>query len=177
MDKLFDKVYEALDKGVPVKEIINNSDIVIEAAVKLHPDLNYTIGVYRGHNLNDSKRLQNEKYFKFIPSKHSKKSKILRRISMIEPRFIIHNKDSNTEWKMSGKDIDILIDILNSDSINYDGYTKWQELVMLFNLEAFGIPIKVTQTDLTIGTEKGKYPTALSINHPIPDYTKLKKGN
>ena len=75
------------------------------------------------------------------------------RISFYEPKYIIHNKDSNNNFTLSSKQKKILMELLKSE---YKGELVWIKLLTEFN--KFLGP-------------SSKY--LLPLNLPIPDYTRL----
>lgn len=113
----------------------------------------------------------NNQYFKYLDSFSYRKANSIARISLREPKYIIHkNIDGKSNWKLNNKEKKELIKLMNEPSESYEGLTNWQTTLVQYNFDNFYIPPIQTIK----GTfDKEKYPNAFDINYRMPDYSIL----
>ena len=113
----------------------------------------------------------NNKYFKYVDCFTYAKGKYLARISMLGPRYLDHrNSDGKKAWKLNTKEKKELIELMNRPSRENPNITNWQLTICQYNLDNFGI-----YKDETVSgnIDKSKFPKALDINMPMPNYMEL----
>ena len=113
----------------------------------------------------------NNKYFKYVNSFLYSKGKQLARISMLHPKYLKHtNMGGKKPWVLSEKEKRELVDLMNKPSRENPNITNWQMTICQYNLDNFGI-----YRDETISGnyDKEKYPKAMDINTPMPNYLQL----
>lgn len=113
----------------------------------------------------------NNDYFKYLDSLSYRKANCIARISLREPKYVIHkNIDGKVNWKLNNKEKKELIELMNQPSLSHDGLTNWQSTLVQYNFDNFYIsPIETINGSF----DKQKYPKAFDINYPMPDYMKL----
>lgn len=123
--------------------------------------------------VNPDQKRKGDEYFKIYNSTSISKASKMIRVSFRKPKYVIHYKDSQDFWKFNSKEKKILIDILTSKSKmrKPDGgyYTNWEFAILAFNNE-IGYDYEKTEENTV---DNLKYPDALPIDLPMPDYKVL----
>lgn len=113
----------------------------------------------------------NNDYFKYYNSFSYYKADEVARISLTEPKYLEHrNLDGKKTWKLNNREKKELVALMNSPSNIRKGFTRWQITIMQYNFDNFYID----HEDTIAGTfDKSKYPDALDIDTPMPNYLEL----
>ena len=93
-----------------------------------------------------------------------------------------NHKERNSQgkvekWTLNEKDKRNLITLLNSPSVDNEGCTKWQDIIIRWNRDNFGIPAKNTISGQIKGYQpkpgllEGSQP--FPIDYPMPNYKEL----
>ena len=124
------------------------------------------------------------RYFKYYNSDSPDMATKVARIRIDRPEYVggTHmekNSQGKVEkWILSDKDKKTFIQLLNSPSDDNDGCTKWQDILIRWNRDNFGIPAKKTIANQIDGYQAK--PGLLDeckpfpIDFPMPDYTQLR---
>lgn len=113
----------------------------------------------------------NNKYFKYVNSFSYIKGKNMARISMLGPNYLDHKfMDGKKPWTLNNKEKKELMDLMNQPNEDFPEQTNWQMTICQYNLDNFGISRKKT---ISGNIDKKKYPKALDINMPMPNYLEL----
>lgn len=123
------------------------------------------------------------RYFKFYNSDSPDMASMVARIRIDRPEYVGGNhKESNSQgkvekWILTPANKKLLIQLLNSPSDDNDNCTKWQDILIRWNRDNFGVPAKKTiANDFTGYQAKPGLMTGLQpfpIDYPMPDYMKL----
>ena len=147
---------------------IDAGEILTEfATVKRDRNLNICVAV----NPDRHRNLKNMEYFKiYNHTDHLRATKIAR-IKFRAPEYVIHNNRKGVEnWFLNSKDIKNMIQVLNSPSDNYPGFTTWQGLILNFNYESGDLDFEETKKNVQDNGKTLPHPDFLPIDLPIPDY-------
>lgn len=123
------------------------------------------------------------RYFKFYNSDSPDMASKVARIRIDRAEYVggLH-KEQNSQgkvekWILTEREKRILVKLLQSNSDDNDGCTKWQDILIRWNRDNFSIPAKATISN-QIQNYQAK-PGLLDnlkpfpIDYPMPDYTKL----
>lgn len=114
----------------------------------------------------------NNKYFKYVNSFSYRKGNQMARISMLSPNYLDHkNMGGKKPWKLTVDEKKELIQLMNQANEDFPEHTNWEMTICQYNLDNFGISRKTT---LSGNIDKKKYPKALDITLPMPNYLELK---
>ena len=110
-------------------------------------------------------------YFKYYNNFSYHKADRESIISLVKPEYLHHENTGRKKWwKLTSKQKQELVKLMNELSKARLGYTNWQATLIQYNFDNFYI----SPIDTMEGTfDKNKFPNAFDINHPMPDYTKL----
>lgn len=124
---------------------------------------------------------RDNRYFKYYDSMYIDTATKVARIRINESKYVggNHKERKLKKWILSNKEKQYLIDILKSESDNpaNKGYTRWQEILMRYNEDNFGLYPE--------DTKKGNFEKAQSspnlpsnvkpfpIDYPMPNYLEL----
>lgn len=108
----------------------------------------------------------NNQYFKYYNDINNSKATKVARIWLTKAEYLYH-RDNKYIWNLTDKEIKLLVNWLNSSSDEYEGLTVWQQILIVYNRDNFGIKPKETINN-DLYTDK-----AFNINTKMPDYTKL----
>lgn len=123
------------------------------------------------------------RYFKFYDSDSPDMASKVARIRIDRAEYVGgDHKEKNSQgkvekWILSDKDKKILLTLLKSPSDDNDNCTKWQDILIRWNRDNFGIPAKKTISGEIEGYQAK--PGLLDdckpfpIDYPMPDYNKL----
>lgn len=121
----------------------------------------------------DSNRNGNP-YFKFYNSSNYRKATKVIRVLFKEPDYVIHS-DNMDLWKITSKEVKLLIDILNKPSTRYKPHSNWVAAKFDWNYEYLEELLDIN--DYVKGLYDDKYknnPGYVPSTLKMPDYTKLK---
>ena len=125
-----------------------------------------------------NRNLFNDEYFKVFKGTNYRKATEICRIKFREPIYIEHrNKDGKANFKLSSTEKKLLIKTIELPSNIYDNMTIWQDLIMMFNSEAYGFSIKesskLTMEVINSLPENDPRKKYLPIDLPTPNYKEL----
>lgn len=127
--------------------------------------------------------LAENRYFKFYDNESPNMASKVARIRIDRPVYVGgDHREKNSQgklekWILTEKEKKLLITLLNSASDDNDGCNKWQDILIRWNRDNFGIPAKKTISgDISGYQAKPGLLDGLSpfpIDYPMPDYMKL----
>lgn len=112
-------------------------------------------------------------YFKFFNNSDFRKATKIIRILFKKPDYVVH-KDGKQLWKLNTKEKKLLIEILNTESKQYKGYTNWEAAKFNWNYEYMEELLDIEEYyagnyDELYKNNPGYVPSTLK----MPDYNKL----
>ena len=134
---------------------------------------------YISVNSDSSRRWFDEEYFKVYNASNTRKATKVARIKFRHPAYTIHSDiDRKINWILNSNEKQDLVKLFKEPSLKEPSLTNWEYAILQFNLEAFPEANRDYCLNLTIAkqnqmndNEPQKY--WLSIDLPMPDYTKL----
>lgn len=121
-----------------------------------------------------SRKMRNQRleYFRVTDNQYFEDFTKIARISIREPRYILHNDNDGKEiWTLSTLEKENLLKILKSKTKDPKmSITVWEEIIIDYNRK-LGLELKDTLENTMSNLKHPKY---LPIDLPIPDYTQLK---
>lgn len=118
-------------------------------------------------------------YFKYYDNSLMRLAKKVARIRLDRPEYVggIHKERNFKKWILTNKEKQELVQILQGESEDQSGYTRWQELLMTYNRDNFNISFKDSkQGNLQNHQRDPKMPDYIQpydINTPMPNYLEL----
>lgn len=158
--------------GKEAEHLFEAKTIAFELA---NPLLNEMANVYFDRKANISIQINcseyhNVNYFKLYNHQSYKKASKVARISLFEPKYIIHeNKDGKENWILNAKQRKALVEILKLPAA-YKDYSIWQLIILAFNKEN---GLNSFETEENFKNDL-KYPDYLPIDMTMPDYIELR---
>lgn len=122
---------------------------------------------------------RDNRYFKYYDSQFISSAKNVARIRIDKAEYVggNHSERNLKKWELSKKEKQYLIDILNSPSNDYNGLTKWQDILITYNRDNFHIKAEDTiQGNFNKCTRSPMLPKHVqpfSIDYPMPNYLDL----
>lgn len=114
----------------------------------------------------------NNRYFKYLNDTSYQKVDKVARISLSNLEYLKHKDfDDKKLWILNSKEKKELVTLINSPSEEYPQLTNWQQTLYTYNRDNFEIPLNEI---LNNSFDRKKFPYAMDLNTPMPDYTKLK---
>ena len=123
------------------------------------------------------------RYFKYLDSKSYSRAKKVKRISLINPKYMNHKDEhGKIEWDLTDIEIDRMIDILNTKKGNI---TNWQKILLTYNKDNCSLDdsliisgdMKFDEYNELVDKNNQKHNRrAFRLDYQMPDYSKLKKG-
>ena len=139
MEKIEQKLKEAIDEALEL-EPINEMSLAWDYRKKNKAYCAWTEGPMKSDNC----------YFKFYNSDSPDDATKVARIRIDRPYYVggIH-RESNSKgivekWVLSDKEKQLLIKLLKTESIDNAGCNKWQDILIRWNRDNFGIPASKT---------------------------------
>lgn len=121
------------------------------------------------------------RYFKYLNSKSYSKAKKVKRISLLNPKYILHNDNQGKEeWNLTNNEIDNMIKILQT---KVGRITNWQKILLTYNKDNCSLDdTGVIDGSLSFGEYNNKVESnnkkhnkkAFRLDYQMPDYNKLK---
>lgn len=118
-------------------------------------------------------------YFKYYDNSLMKLATKVARIRIDKPVYVggRHKERNLKKWILSKREKQELVEILQGESEDHPGYTRWQELLMTYNRDNFNISFKNSKEgNLKNHQRDPKMPDYIQpydINTPMPDYLEL----
>ena len=113
----------------------------------------------------------NNEYFKYYNHANIRSASKVARIKLRSPEYIKSHRDNKELWILNSSERKTLIELLNLPYARDPRITNWQQIIVTYNDDFFNI---VPEDTIADSYDKSKFPQALSINMPMPDYTQLK---
>lgn len=112
----------------------------------------------------------NNEYFKYYDHARPSSASKVARIKLRSPEYVKEHADYLEEWTLNASEKKTLLNLLQSTYTRDKRITNWQQIIVTYNDDFFNIDPEDT---ISGNIDFDKYPDALPIDLPMPDYTKL----
>lgn len=124
---------------------------------------------------------RDNRYFKYYDSEYSSTASKVARIRIDRPDYVggNHKERNLKKWTLSKNEKQFLMTILKSESDDYKGLTKWQDILITYNRDNFHIKAEDTiNGNIDKGTRNPLLIDKIKpfpIDYPMPNYLELEE--
>lgn len=121
------------------------------------------------------------RYFKYYNSATINSATKVARIRIDKPQYVggIYKERNLQKWVLTKKEVKELYNLLQTPSDDYDGLTKWQDILVTYNRDNFLLSVKDSIAGNFEKVQKDpkmpKYIEPFTINYPMPNYLELEE--
>lgn len=118
-------------------------------------------------------------YFKYYDHSSIPSATKVARIRIDKTEYVggTHKERNLKKWVLSNKEKRELVNILNTPSKRYPGYTKWHDILITYNFDNFDISPEQTISGEIFNYDRDpkmpKHLNPFDINTPMPNYLEL----